>query len=43
MLRSLLRLLSLLSLVKLLSRGDVGGLAKRQVRKAGYRQVRKIR
>ena len=39
--RSLFRLLSLLSLVKLISRGDVGGIVKRQVRRTGYRQVRR--
>ena len=43
MLRNLLKLLSLLSLARLLSKGDTRGLATRQVRRRGYRYVRRVK
>ena len=37
------RYLKYRSIARLISRGDVEGLAKREVRKAGYRQLRRIK
>lgn len=39
----LFRYLKYRSLARLIARGDVAGLAKRQARKIGYRQVRRLR
>lgn len=43
MIRWLFRYLKYRSLARLVARGDVRGLAMREVRKRGYRSVRKIR
>lgn len=43
MLRNLFKLLSLLSLARLISKGDARGLATRPLRRKGYRIVRKVK